>query len=136
MTLIKLHRRKLDELRRHMSELEGQKQQLLGVSARMQEELREEIEKAGLQPEMGHFFGGFAKRIQQRQEDIAAEVKSLDGQMDTLSEEIAQAYTDVKKYEIAQDNALKREKEKQSRKETILLDEMAGQQYRRQTEES
>jgi flagellar protein FliJ len=134
-TLIKLHRRKLDELRRRMGSLENQKTQLLQASASLQNELREEIEKASLQPEMGQFFGGFAKRIQQRQEDIAKEVGSLDEQIRALGEEIAEAYTDVKKYEIAEENAKLREKETQARKETNMLDELAAQQYRRQNEE-
>jgi flagellar export protein FliJ len=134
-TLIKLHRRRLDELRRQMGALENQKAQLLQTSQRLQEELREEINKASQQPEMGHFFGGFAKRIQQRQEDIAEEVRSLDKQMQKLNDEIAEAYTDVKKYEIAEQNAKERAKQEALRKENIMLDELAQQQHRRHTTE-
>ncbi len=118
-----------------MGALENQKAQLLQTSQRLQEELREEINKASQQPEMGHFFGGFAKRIQQRQEDIAEEVRSLDKQMQKLNDEIAEAYTDVKKYEIAEQNAKERAKQEALRKENIMLDELAQQQHRRHTTE-
>lgn len=134
-TLIKLHRRQLDELRRQMTDLEKQKAQLQQASAKLQDELRDEIDKAGVQPEMGQFFGGFAKRIQQRQDEIGSEISELDVQINALNDEIAEAYTDVKKYEIAEENAIKREKEAESRRETNMLDELAAQQHRRHTEE-
>jgi flagellar export protein FliJ len=135
-TLIKLNRRKLDELRRRMGILENQKNQLLAQSARLSKELEQEIAMASQKPEMGQFFGGFAKRIQSRQENIAAEVRKLDQQMAALRDEIANAYTDVKKFEIAEENARKREEVEQNRKETIILDDIAAQQYtRRQTED-
>lgn len=134
-TLIKLHKRKLDDLRRKMGALENQKAQLLALSARLQKELEHEIELAGLQPEMGSFFGGFAKRIQRRQEAIAEEVKSLDKQMDKLRDEIAAEFSEQKKFEIAKDNALKREEAEQNRKDTIVLDEIAQQQHRRKHKE-
>jgi flagellar protein FliJ len=135
-TLIKLNRRKLDELRRRMGVLENQKNQLLAQSARLSKELEQEIAMASQKPEMGQFFGGFAKRIQKRQEDIAAEVRKLDQQMATLRDEIANAFADVKKFEIAEENARKREEAERNRKETIMLDDIAAQQYtRRQTED-
>lgn len=135
-TLIKLNRRKLDELRRRMGVLENQKNQLLAQSARLSKELEQEIAMASQKPEMGQFFGGFAKRIQKRQEDIAAEVRKLDQQMATLRDEIANAFADVKKFEIAEESARKREEVERNRKETIMLDDIAAQQYtRRQTED-
>lgn len=135
-TLIKLNRRKLDELRRRMGVLENQKNQLLAQSARLSKELEQEIVMASQKPEMGQFFGGFAKRIQKRQEDIAAEVRKLDQQMAALRDEIANAFADVKKFEIAEENAKKREEAERNRKETIMLDDIAAQQYtRRQTED-
>lgn len=135
-TLIKLHKRTLDELRRKMGALEGQKAQLQETSAKLHKELEHEMALASAQPEMGAFFGGFAKRIQKRQEDIAAEVKKLDQQMAKLRENIAEAFGELKKFEIAKDNAKKRVAEEQNRKDTILLDEIAGQQHRRKEKES
>jgi len=77
-TLIKLHKRELDELRKQMVSLENQKAQLQLLSAKLAADLEDEIRKAKEQPELSQFFGGFAKRIQKRQEEIAGEVKALD----------------------------------------------------------
>src|SRR5579871_4540831 len=94
-TLIKLHKRNLDELRRRMASLENQKTQLQLLIIKLQEELAQEIKLAGSHPEMAHFFGGFAKRIQRRQDEVTAEIRSLDQQMKVLSEEIAAAFSEL-----------------------------------------
>src|SRR5574337_47828 len=99
-TLIKLHKRTLDELRRRMGSLENQKSQLLQLAARLREDLQREMTMAGERPEMSMFFGDFAKRIQVRQEEIGNEVLLLDQQMDKLRDEIATVFADVKKFEI------------------------------------
>lgn len=130
-TLIKLHKRALDELRRAIGVLENQKLQLQNLSRRLADELRKEMEEAGKRPEMGQFFGGFAKRIKTRQEHIATEIKALDKKIDTLTDEARAAYGELKKYEVAKANAKRRAEKEAQRKETIRLDEIAGQQDRR-----
>ena len=135
-TLIKLHKRMVDDLRRKMGLLESQKSQLQQASAKLQEELQREIALAAKQPEMAGFFGGFAKRIQNRQKDIAGEIKKLDADMAKLQVEITEAFGELKKYEIARDNAKAREKEEENRKETIALDDIAGTQHRRKEKET
>ncbi len=135
-TLIKLNKRTLDELRRKMVALENQKAQLLQASAKLQEELQAEIKMASKTPEMGQFFGGFSTRIKKRQEAIAAEVQKLDKQMDELNVEIRVAFSELKKFEIALENAKLRTKASQERKLTIEMDEIAQQQFGRKKEDS
>jgi len=128
-TLIKLSKRALDELRREMTAMENEKAQLQQAQARLAKELRDEIEQAGRQPEMSGFFGGFAKRIQAKQNVLAEGLKLLEKKMDALRDKIAEAFADLKKYEIAKENAKQRAAEEQNRKDTLLLDEIAGQQF-------
>lgn len=135
-TLIKLSKRNLDELRREMGGLQNQKAQLEQATLKLSEELKKEIEIAGKQPEMSAFFGGFSKRIKNRQEEIVAEIKKLDDKMKKLSEKIAEAFSELKKYEIAKENHRLREEEKQRMRETAQLDEIASQQFRRKQTES
>jgi flagellar FliJ protein len=132
--LIKLHKRTLDELRRSMVALENQKSQLQLLSKTLSEELLAEMKLAADQPEMGHFFGDFAKRIQQRQSEIAKEITGIERQMTQLGDQISEAFTELKKIEIALENAKLRAKEKEQRKEAIAMDEIAIQQHRRREE--
>src|SRR6185369_823472 len=96
-TLIKLNKRTLDDLRRKMGALESQKSQLLQASAKLSEDLQNEIVLAEKNPDMGIFFGDFAKRIKARQQQLADEVKALDKQIAKLGEEIAVAFSEMKK---------------------------------------
>lgn len=134
-TLIKLSKRQLDELRRDLATLERQKEQLLEASKKLSEELQQELELASQQTEMRGFFGGFAKRIQTRQEELAKEVRVLDKKMQKLADDITVAFAELKRYEIALEAAVKRQKEDQARKDTIALDEIAGNQHRRKQTE-
>ena len=126
-TLIKLHKRTLDELRRKMAALENQKIQLLQASARLDEELASEIKTASKTPELGQFFGGFSNRIKNRQLDIAREVAKLDKQIEALNSEIRDAFSELKKFEIALENAKLKLKAAQERMLTIEMDEIAQQ---------
>jgi flagellar FliJ protein len=130
-TLIKLSSRTLDELRRQMVSLEDQKAQLLQLIETMKTNLTAEMQLAGHSPEIGRFYGDFSKRMKQRQEEILVEVKALDKQMEKLRGEISDAFSELKKYEIALENAKKREKETAARKETLMMDDIAAQQYGR-----
>jgi len=129
-TLIKLHKRTLDELRRKMSTLENEKDQLQQASLNLRKELENEMQVAKKQAQMSGFFGGFAKRIQKRQEEIAEETRELDKKMAKLNDEIIEAFAELKKIEIALENAKRRAAEEERRKETVLMDEIAGQQFR------
>lgn len=128
-TLIKLHKRKVDDLRRKMGLLEKQKSDLLRASERMQQELEDEMKLASAQADMSQFFAGFSKRIQMRQAEIAKEVKVVDRQMDRLRDEISVEFGELKKFEITKENRLKEALAEEGRKETILLDEIASRQH-------
>ena len=134
-TLIKLSKRTLDELRRKLVSLEEQKNQFELLARVLDEELRREMELASKTFEMSNFFGGFATRIKERQDKIAEQIADLDKQMEALRAEISEAFSELKKYEIAQENAKQRAAQEATRKETIALDEIAGQQHRRKQEE-
>lgn len=128
-TLIRLHKRTLDELRRNMVSLENQKSQLQQAIVNLHKDLEKEMQLAGKQPEMSNFFGEFAKRIKTRQESLHGEIHSLDVKITELNNKIFEAFTELKKYEIAKENAKQREREAENRKETIMLDEIATQQF-------
>ncbi len=133
-TLIRLHKRTLDELRREMVSLENQKTKLQEATVSLQKELESEVALAGKQVEMASFFGEFAKRIKNRQEELRAEIRAIDAKITKLNEDIFVAFTELKKIEIAKQNALERKKAAENRKETIMLDEIASQQYTRRNQ--
>ncbi|MGE0755125.1 MAG: hypothetical protein AB7L92_08210 [Alphaproteobacteria bacterium] len=131
-TLIKIHQHELDELRRIMVTLEGERNKLEAAVARLQQELLEEAEKAQKSPELARYYGDFARRIRQRQQQLREESRKIQKKIEDLREKISAAFSEVKKYEIALQNTLRREKEEQERKETIAMSELAiGQHLRK-----
>ena len=128
-TLIRLHKRNLDELRRSMVALESQKDQLIQTIEASQRELEREVDLAKNTPEMSSFFGEFAKRIKNRQEKIYKEIQVIDKKITELNNKMAQEFTELKKFEIALENAKNRIKTEEIRKETLMLDEIAAQQF-------
>jgi len=134
-TLIKLHKSTLDELRKRIGKLENQKQQLIELSKKLDDDLKNEIKMASERPEMSQFFAGFSKRIQDRKKSVAGEVKKLDQQIDKLTDAARVAFGEVKKFEIAKANIEKRKQKEIVRKETAALDEVAGNQHQRKKKE-
>lgn len=133
-TLIKLHKRQLDLLRRQLVDLERQKERLIEASRLVEQELEAEIELASKYPEMGNFFGNFAERIKLRQQKIHFEIELLDGTMNEVREQITVGFSELKKFEIAKEQMLRRKKEADDRTEQMLMDELGiGQFLRQQT---
>lgn len=130
-TLIRIHKRNLDELRRNMVALENQKAQLEQAIIVLHQELDREIALASKQPEMSNFFGEFAKRIKGRQETLRQEIIAIDIKINELNDQIFAEFTEIKKFEISRENKKTRLKEAENRKETLMLDEIASQQFQK-----
>lgn len=133
-TLIKLHKRELDLLRRRLTNLEIQKNALIALSVKLAEELENEINLAASQVEMSNFFGNYADRIRDRQDTIRQEVLALNKQILAMQAEIAESFSELKKYEIALENRRRAEREEMARKETIQLDDLGIAQFIRKEE--
>ena len=133
-TLIRLHRRTLDEFRRKQVELERQKEILQQVSRKLREELEFELQLAAESPQMGHFFGNFADRIKSRRKEIDEEVYKVNQNILQVNKQIAIAFSEVKKFEVALENLQKREREARERKEQIMMDDIAIDQFIRKEE--
>lgn len=133
-TLIRVEKHKLDELRRKMNAYEMQKAQLLQAVDFLQKELEREIELAAEQADMGQFFGNFSERIAKRKDEIAKEVVRINKEILTLNQQILVHFSELKKFEVAKENLVRRTKEEANRKETQLLDEMGIQRFERREE--
>lgn len=130
-TLIRLQRRTLNELRKQLGAFERQRAVLVQASVSLAQELQNEIELASALPEMGNFFGNFSRRIQDRQDFLANEVRKLDVEAEKIRQQIMEAFSETKKYEIALDNWMKEQAAEAARKETIAFDEIGLQQFLR-----
>lgn len=125
-TLIKLRKRDIDELKKRMAVLEDKRDSYLQQSQKLQDDLQNEldlsIELAGL----GNFFGDFSNHIKKKRQKIALDVVELTGRINKLTDEIADLFGEMKKYEIAEERAALRRKKAKDKKQQQQLDEVAS----------
>jgi flagellar protein FliJ len=133
-TLIKMHQRDLDGLRRRQVQLQDQREGLIQLATRLHEELMEERRLASENPATAAYMGDFEKKMKKRQIDIAKEVVQLDQQLAQLAAAIAESFGELKKYEITRDAEAERERARLDQQEQKALDEMGIQQFSRRND--
>lgn len=130
-SLIRLHKFQVDEKRRKVAELEL----MLGEFRQRERDLEAQVEaeqrKAGIS-DVAHFaYPMFAKSVLRRRENILESIEGIERQLDTAKEELADAFRELKKYELLDDNRKRKICKEAMRTEQNALDEIALTIHRR-----
>ncbi len=120
----------LAELYRQAEELEGQKTTLLTTL----DEEKSKISEMGV--EMLSYFGPYSDAVHERVEDIDDSLGKLNSRIEVARDDMRRAFEELKKIEITQERREEEEQAAQKRKETLELDEIALETYRRKQKES
>jgi len=131
-SLIRLHKFQVDEKRRKVAELEL----MLGEFRQRERDLEAQVEaeqrKAGIS-DVAHFaYPMFAKSVLRRRENILESIEGIERQLDTAKEELADAFRELKKYELLDGNRKRKVRKEAMRVEQSSLDEIALTIHRRQ----
>ena len=73
----------------------------------------------------------FAKSVLRRRENILESIEGIERQLDTAKEELADAFRELKKYELLDDNRKRKIRKEAMRTEQNALDEIALTIHRR-----
>lgn len=133
--LIRLHRWRLDEKRLKLSELE----RLVGT-------LREEMRKLGEtvaaergfaahSTEAAYGFGSFAAKAVERRQCLEQSLLEAETQMKAAAEEVAEAFRELKKFDVVKSREVRLAGERTRRREQAALDEIGLTLYRRNKKE-
>jgi flagellar export protein FliJ len=133
--LIRLNRWRLDEKRLKLSELE----RLVGT-------LRDEIRKLGEtvatergvaadSAEAAYGFGIFAAQSVERRHCLEQSLSEAEGQMKAAAEEVAEAFRELKKFDVVKSRETRLAGERSRRQEQAALDEIGLTLYRRNKKE-
>lgn len=128
-TLIKINKLALDEKRQELVAIEEQKTQLLQWQKNMKDDLDKEFQFVTSNPEMSMTFDSYRKKITQRQLNMEMVLKDLNLQIERKLQQIADLFSEVKKYEIIQQQNIAKILKEQKHKETKALDEIALNNY-------
>ena len=134
-TIIRLHKWQLDEKRRALSELQNLRDRLTDELARLREMVRHEQETARNDPAVAFGYAAFAKAARERDQRLQESIAQVDQQIVTATEEMAEAFQELKRFELAEEERLKRERAKIRRKEDAMLDETALVGFRRRQQQ-
>ena len=128
-TLIRINSLELDGLRKMLVACEEEREKLIYYNNQMEDELEKEHQLAAKDTAMGIMFANYKRMIRDRQNTIVKSLHDLEKRLESLKEEIAIKFGEVKKYEILRENMLAEQQRQEVISETKQLDEIAINNY-------
>ena len=122
----------LEEKRRNLAEIQVFADKLKSDLSALDDSIEAEREAAGSSDEVGLTYPAFvAAALDRRKQAEAETIGKLENQIDAAREEVAEAFQQLKAYEMAQENQERREAAGRDRAERIAQDELGVSLYRR-----
>jgi len=132
-SLIRLHRWQVDERRRSLAELEGLAEQLRDELRRLAEEQQAEADAASGSLEAQFAYAGYVRQAMERQRTLEKSQADVEVQMLQAREALAQAFEEMKRYETAATNRERLRVQRVARRESLELDALAIENFRRRS---
>ena len=128
-TILRVKQREIDALKRTQATMEEHRATMHEALARLAQSLVDEFKAAEEVPDMAQFYGGFASQIRKRQDQIHIQLRKLEVELDKITDQIRDRFSEMKKFELALKAHEKREADKRSRREQQEMDEIAIRGY-------
>jgi len=130
-TLIRLRRQALDQRRKRLAGLEQSRQMLDDERAALERSMIAEQQLAAGRADLVGAYGGYARRVIAARAEFDSKRALLDREIAAVHEEISIAFSELKKFEIAQTARQRREQAEAARQETQAIDEVGVDGFRR-----
>jgi flagellar biosynthesis chaperone FliJ len=121
-TLIKLHKKKLDDLVTEINNLEKNKQNFINTLEHLKIEQRLEQEKYS-GSEYAFMLDSYLKQSEIDKKRLSDQIKRLELDLQLLQPKLEKQFAELKKFELALEKRVKKEQEKLKVVETKMLDE-------------
>ena len=129
-TLIRLRRDSLDRRRQTLASLEQRRADLTARQLELERRITEEQSVASANESLLFSYDGFARKSIQGRAQLEGIGRELDSEIEAASEDLRQAFTELKKFEIARDQRDRREKIELDRQDRRTGDELALSRFR------
>lgn len=134
--LIRVRKHVVEQKQKFLAELYKQDEELAGQKQNLQEQMAEEREKLSeMGVEMMAYFGPYSDAVKLRVGDIDEARGKLATRISIAREDMRTAFAELKKIEITQERREAEDRAEISKKESIELDEIGVEVFRRQQEE-
>lgn len=134
-TIIRLQKLQLDEKRRVLADLHTLADRLRNEIEKVKQEIAHEQETVRDDFSVSFTYANFAQAAMERGRKLGESLGQVEMQINIATDEMAEAFQELKRYELAEEERLKRERDKQKRKEAAMLDETALVGFRRRQAE-
>ena len=133
--LIRLHKYELDEKRRALSELHGQMAEMERRRRELERSFEAEKEAIRLNGDVHFTFAQYAETVRQQQRDMIEEEQQLEMHIEKAKEDLMETFSELKKYEMTQEERARLEAEEQAIKESREMDAIGLEGFRRKSDE-
>lgn len=134
-TIIRLQKLQLDEKRRVLAELHTLADRLRNEIEKVKQEIAHEQETVRDDFSVSFTYANFAHAALERGRKLGESLGQVEAQINIATDEMAEAFQELKRYELAEEERQKRERDKLKRKEAAMLDETALVGFRRRQAE-
>lgn len=124
--LIRLHQRRVDERRKMLAELRVREDEFIQMLADLAASFLEEQKVAGASVMASFTYPAFARRTKTQRESLEASLHHLRQEIARAEEALAEAFRELKTFELAQEARDTAAREVRKRLETQRFDEIAA----------
>jgi len=133
--MVRIHKWTLEERSRVLQELDRLRQKLQTAAAQLEAELVNEQHQARGGGVASITYGGYAQSVIARRDHIAKSLAEVAAETEQARKDVAAAFQELKKYEIALANRERQRKQKEARAERQTLDDIGASMHRRRRNE-
>jgi flagellar protein FliJ len=130
-SLIRLYRWQLDERKRHLADLEGLAARLREDEHRLEEENAREQALVATSPEAAYVYAGYARNLIERRRKLRQSQAEVAQQIVEARDALADAFQEVKRYEITAASRARLENEREERRQQQVMDGLGADAFRR-----
>lgn len=133
--LIRLRKHAVDEKQRAVAQLYREAELLEKQKKVVEDQMAHEkrLAEEMNRPEAISFYTRYAEGARKKIAALQMSIKKMEGRIEAAQEDMRVAFAEMKKIQITQTRREKREAKVQQKKEDAQMDEIAIEQYRRQT---
>ncbi|HYD19194.1 MAG TPA: flagellar FliJ family protein [Patescibacteria group bacterium] len=134
--LIRLHKHELDEKRRALGELHGQMAELERRRRELERSYEAEKEALRLTGDVHFTFAHYAETVRQQRQEWQEEEQALEEHIERAKEALMETFSELKKYEMTQEERERLEAEERLVKEGREMDAIGLEGFRRKSDEN
>ncbi len=124
-SLIRVHKWDVDEKRQALGKLQDAQDKVISARKKQDRDLEAEKKAALENPEQSMTLGAYIDRYLKKKAELEKMIAELQNEINAAREELADAYRELKVYEVLQEQHEQAEKLENNRKEQKNLDEIA-----------